>query len=141
MNYTPTYGWYYISPESRSPSWSGVDEFYNFLTGLPEFTEQNGGLGPFGAEVRSNRMVEFGDIIQLKNSSGRFYHTLIISDIRDGEVLVCAQSDDALDRPLSSYNYADLRVIHIEGVRINYTGGGGFYDLLEGVALPETPDF
>ncbi len=140
MNYTPTYGWYYISAENRAPSWSGVNELYNFLTGNPEFTQENGGIGPFAVEARSNRMVEIGDVIQLSNSEGRFYHTLIISGFENGDVLVCAHSDDALDRPLSTYNYAGLRVLHIEGIRISYTGGEGFYDLLEGIALPETPD-
>ena len=140
MNYTPTYGWYYISPENRAPAWSGVNQFYDFLTGKPEFSEANGGLGPFATEARSNRAVEIGDVIQLSNSAGRFYHTLLISDFQDGDVLVCAHSDDALDRPLSSYNYSGLRVLHIEGIRISYTGGEGFYDLLEGIALPESPD-
>ena len=32
MNYRPTFGWYYISLDDRSPSWSGVEYFYNFLT-------------------------------------------------------------------------------------------------------------
>ena len=31
MNYTPTFGWYYISLDNRSPSWTGVDYFYNFI--------------------------------------------------------------------------------------------------------------
>ncbi len=140
MNFTPTYGWYYISDEERAPAWSGVNEFYDFLTGKPEFTRENGGIGPFASEVRTNRMVQIGDVIQLSNESGRFYHTLIISDIADGEVYVCAHSIDSLDRPLSSYDYTGLRVLHIEGVRISYTGGAGFYDLIEGIALPDTPD-
>ncbi len=140
MNFTPTYGWYYISEDSRSPSWSGVDELYDFLTGKPEFARENGGTGPFASEVRSNRLVEVGDIIQLSNESGLFYHSLIISEIVQNDVLVCAHSIDSLDRPLSTYQYTGLRVLHIEGVRISYTGGAGFYDLLEGVALPDTPD-
>ena len=32
MNYTPTFGWYYISLNERSPSWTGVDYFFNFIT-------------------------------------------------------------------------------------------------------------
>lgn len=32
MNYTPTYGWYYISVNNRAPAWTGVDELYRFLT-------------------------------------------------------------------------------------------------------------
>ena len=41
MNYTPTFGWYYISLNERSPSWTGVDYFFNFIT-------ENQGVGPFG---------------------------------------------------------------------------------------------
>ena len=31
MNYTPTFGWYYVSLDDRSPSWTGVQYFYNFM--------------------------------------------------------------------------------------------------------------
>ena len=30
MDYTPTFGWYYVSPENRAPAWSGVEYFYNY---------------------------------------------------------------------------------------------------------------
>jgi hypothetical protein len=137
MNYTPTYGWYYVSPEDRAPAWSGVNELYNFLTGIPEFSEANGGIGPFATEARNNRTVEIGDIIQLANSEGTFYHTLIISAFEDGEVLICANSDNALDRPLSSYNYSSLRVLHIEGIRAFYDNSENFNNLINGISLPE----
>ncbi len=135
MNFTPTYGWYYISPEDRAPAWSGVDEFYNFLVGVPEFTEANGGTGPYGVIATQPRQVQIGDVIQLQNSDGVFYHTLIISGFEGGDVLVCAQSDDALDRPLSTYNYAALRLIHIEGVRAQIDSEESFRNILEGQAI------
>ena len=75
--------------------------------------------GPFGFAVDSREQIEIGDIVQLANSSGDFYHTLIISEITDSDILVCAQSDNALDRPLSSYRYAGLRILHISGVAID----------------------
>ncbi len=137
MNYTPTYGWYYVSPEDRAPAWSGVDELYNFLTGIPEFSEANGGIGPFASEVRSNRMIEIGDIVQLANSEGNFYHTLIISAVEENDILICAHSDDALDRPLSTYNYSSLRILHIEGIRALYDNSENFNNLIDGIALPE----
>jgi hypothetical protein len=137
MNYTPTYGWYYFSPEDRAPAWSGVNELYNFLIGIPEFSEANGGIGPFATEARSNRMIEVGDIIQLANSEGNFYHTLIISAFEDGDILVCANSDNALDRPLSTYNYSSLRVLHIEGIRVLYDNSENFSNLINGISLPE----
>ena len=33
MNYLSVFGWYYISLEDRTASWSGVEYFYNFLVG------------------------------------------------------------------------------------------------------------
>ena len=109
MNYAPIYGWYYLSINRRSASWTGVDFFYNFMT-------SNTDVGPFGKEVDIS-LVEPGDLIQLKNSEGRFYHTLVVVRSEENEIYICANSNDALERPLSSYEYESLRVIHIEGVR------------------------
>lgn len=108
MNFTPLYGWYYLSTSRRSASWTGVDFFYNFIT-------QNTGLGPYGGEI-SLIDAQIGDVIQLSNGS-EYYHTLIITEITDDDVLVCANTVDSLDRPLSTYNYVSLRVIKIFGVR------------------------
>ncbi len=111
MNYTPIYGWYYLSTNRRSASWTGVEFFYNFMIG-------NTDVGPFAIESTLDG-AEIGDVIQLQNSEGVFYHTIIISEIRDGEIYICANSNDALDKPLSEYDYANLRVIHILGVRFD----------------------
>ena len=48
-------------------------------------------------------------------------------------------SDDALDRPLSTYNYASLRIIHIEKAIADIGGEETFKDLIEGIALPVPP--
>lgn len=117
MNFTPTFGWYYISENDRAPAWSGVDELYSFLTEAPDFSSQNGKIGPYGFEATMANQVAIGDIIQLRNANGSYYHTLIISGFDENDVLVCAHSDDALDRRLSTYNYDSLRIIHIVGAR------------------------
>ena len=135
MNFTPTFGWYYRSPDDRAPAWSGVNELYRFLIGTPEFVSTNGGVGPYATDARTSRRIELGDVIQLQNEEGRFYHTLIISGFSDNDILVCAQSDDALDRPLSTYNYASLRILHIEGARIEFDTDASFQALLEGEEL------
>ena len=44
MNTTPTFGWYYYSANNKSPSWTGVQYLYNFLT-------TNKGVGPFGHDA------------------------------------------------------------------------------------------
>ena len=136
MNYTPTFGWYYISADNRAPAWSGVDEFFGFITGAPDFAQANGGAGPYGRLIDDEPVYSVGDVIQLANSQGEFYHTLIISGFQGGDILVCAQSDDALDRPLSSYNYASLRIIHIEGARLDFNSKLIYTNLLGAVSLP-----
>lgn len=32
MNFTPTFGWYYIDANQKAPAWTGVPYLYNFLT-------------------------------------------------------------------------------------------------------------
>ncbi|MBQ7980096.1 MAG: amidase domain-containing protein [Oscillospiraceae bacterium] len=109
MNFAAIYGWYYLSLNRRSASWTGVEFFYDFFT-------NNTGLGPFAREENLEN-AQVGDLIQLQNDAGDFYHTLVITEITEEEIYICANSNDALDRPLSSYTYAGLRVIHILGVR------------------------
>jgi hypothetical protein len=58
MNYTPDFGWYYVSPEERAPAWSSVEYFYDFLTEQPDFKNANGGIGPFAREVAREEAAE-----------------------------------------------------------------------------------
>ena len=111
MNYTPTFGWYFISLDDRSPSWTGVQYFYNFIT-------ENKDVGPFGREVGAD-LTEIGDIIQLGRQEDGFYHTLLIVGYDGDDPLVAAQTDDAYGRPLSTYTYDFARFIKIDGVRID----------------------
>ena len=134
MDLTPTFGWYYRSLDDRAPAWSGVEQLYDFLTGSGDFSGQ---LleGPFGAVATSRAQVEIGDVVQLANSSGDFYHTLIISALEGNEIFVCANSDNALDRPLSSYPYASLRILHIMGCAIELPSDNAFEQLISGSAI------
>lgn len=110
MNYTPTFGWYYISLNDRAPAWTGVQYFYNFLV-------NNEGVGPFAREVSENE-VEIGDFVQFGRATGDFYHTPVITGFsRNGQPLLAAHTYDAFDRPLSSYTFERIRFIHILGVR------------------------
>lgn len=137
MNYTPDFGWYYISIDDRAPAWSGVDFFYDFMTGSPAFASQNGGVGPF-ATVVEREAAELGDVIQYANASGDWYHTVMITGFDGDEILVSAQSNDALDRPLSSYtNAVGKRFLHLEGVRIDVNDDVCYEALLAGRLPPE----
>ena len=110
MNYTPTFGWYYVSLDDRSPSWTGVEFFYNFIT-------ENKGVGPYGRSATPDE-VEIGDVIQLGNNNDGFYHTLLVVGFDGEDPLVAAQTNDAYARPLSTYEYDFLRYIKILGVRL-----------------------
>lgn len=108
MNYTPISGWFYRSASNRTASWTGVEYLYNFL-----ITNQS--VGPYG-HVVSISEVQPGDIVQLGNAVGDFYHTPVIIQTYP-TILIAAHTYDALDRPLYTYNYDTARFIHIDGVR------------------------
>lgn len=135
-NLSQPFGWYYESIDDRAPAWTGVREFYEYLCGLDDFLPKSERKGPFGSEVAREK-VEIGDVIQLGNSRGIFYHTLIITGFNNGEILISAQSNDALDRPLSTYNYASARFLHIDGVNIDIVDNENYFDnLISGASLP-----
>ncbi len=109
MNYTPIYGWYFNSLSDRTASWSGVEYLYNFLV-------TNTSVGPYARVVNENEVMP-GDVVQLGRADGDFYHTVIVLTT-EPEILIAAHSYDALDRPLSTYNYDIARFLHIDGVRV-----------------------
>ena len=78
MNYTPVTGWYYNSSSDRSPSWTGVQYLYNFLTG-------NKSVGPYAAATDAAGAVP-GDIVQLGNQNG-YYHSPVIVAVEDGRIV------------------------------------------------------
>lgn len=113
MNFTPTYGWYYVNLNNRAPSWTSVVYLYDFLI-------TNKGVGPYGIEV-SIEDVEPGDICQLFMDKERFQHTPVITSLTlpktPNSVLVAAHSMDCNCRPLDTYKYKKVRFIHILGFR------------------------
>ena len=139
MNYTKDFGWYYINADERAPAWSGVEFFYDFMIGTPAFSSQNGGVGPFAVEVTREGVMP-GDVIQYANRTGDWYHTVMVTGFDGGEILVSAQSDDALDRPLSSYSFATARYLHIVGVRVEIDDDVCFEVLLNGAQIPSAED-
>lgn len=131
MNYTPTFGWYYISLDQRSPSWTGVEFFYNFMT-------RNGGIGPFGRDATLDEL-EIGDVIQLGRTNEGYYHTLLVVGFDGADTLVAAQTDDALDRPLASYNNDYARYIKILGVRFEMQDDYSCFDRVYNVEPIKRP--
>ncbi|MBQ4111039.1 MAG: amidase domain-containing protein [Clostridia bacterium] len=114
MNYTPVYGWYFISLNNRAPAWTGVNELYRFLV-------NNKGAGPQAVETELSEVAE-GDVIQINFGNTQIYnHTAIVVNKGRGTpetVLVAAHSYPSDYRPVSTYPYKQLRCIHITGVGI-----------------------
>ena len=67
MNFTPTYGWYYIDANQKAPAWTGVEYLWNFLT------RRQISLGPVG-EPCDMEDLRPGDLIQLRFKE-EGYHT------------------------------------------------------------------
>lgn len=105
MNYSQI-GWYYKNAGNRSPSWTGVEFLHDFLV--------SGGNrpGPGAVPVPAEEAIP-ADIIQLSFDGVKFSHSLIIVEKDERGILVTTHSDDADDRPLSSYTYRLARGIHI----------------------------
>ena len=115
MNETPIFGWFYRSSTDRTAAWTSVEYFYKFLT--ENAIGVGDGAGPFAEEV-SLENLQVGDFVQLGRGTGDFYHTpVVVGFSLDGTPLVAAHSFDAFARPLTSYSFARLRCIHIQGVR------------------------
>ncbi len=135
MNFTPTFGWYYISPDERTASWTGVEFLYNFLIDNASEEEIGSGVGPFAVEVSRLRIAP-GDVIQLGREEGDYYHTLLVTGFSRRGILVAAQSDNALDRPLSSYSFRRIRYLHILGYRADEGFAASCFDeLIAGTSI------
>jgi len=114
MNFTPTFGWYYIDANNKAPAWTGVPYFYNFLT------RQERSIGPFGVETEMQLMIP-GDFVQVRFENREvFSHTPVIVSVGDpptlSNILVAAHSVDADWRPVDTYPFQEIRFLHVLGV-------------------------
>lgn len=114
MNYTPVYGWYYRTTNDRTASWTGVEFFYQFMT------RNINGSGPF-MEVVPLSKIQPGDVIQLKFGLDAFQHNPVVVAVgkypSPENIIIAAHTFDSDNRPLNSYNYTDIRPLHVLGVR------------------------
>lgn len=112
MNFVPDFGWYYITPNQKSPSWTGVEYLYDFLT------RKTLSIGPVGEECGLEDLRP-GDLLQLSFTGEGYQHTPVVVAVgrpaMPANILVAAHSYDADNRPLSTYQYRKLRGIHITG--------------------------
>ncbi|MCI8384644.1 MAG: amidase domain-containing protein [Clostridia bacterium] len=114
MNYNKEKGWYYINGNSKSPSWSGVEYLYKFLT-----TNQE--IGPQAVETTQDK-IQIGDIAQLSFDGERFEHTLVIIKIENKFTLrgikIASHTFDSINKPISEYQFQKIRWLHIQRVGI-----------------------
>lgn len=112
MNFTPTFGWYYLDANQKSPSWTGVPYLYNFLT------RRTPSVGPTGEECAMEDLRP-GDLVQFAFEGDSYRHTPVVVSIGQpvslDNILVAAHSYDADNRPVSSYEYNAIRFVHITG--------------------------
>ena len=112
MNFTPTFGWYYIDANQKAPAWTGVEYLWNFLT------RPGTSVGPVGVPCALEELRP-GDLVQLSLKEEGFQHSPIVVyagwPATPETVLVAAHSFDADFRPLSTYSYRDARFLHITG--------------------------
>ena len=113
MNFTPTFGWYYVNASRRAPAWTGVVYLWNFLT------RTGRSVGPTG-KLCGLAELEPGDIIQLSFDGEAYRHCPVVVSVgfpaTPDNVLVAAHTDDADNRPLSTYSYEKMRCLYITGV-------------------------
>lgn len=113
MNFTPTYGWYYIDANNKAPAWTGVTYFYNFMT------REDESVGPIAVETSIDRMIP-GDIIQLSFAEDTWDHTLVVvrgTGRSPSNIYVSAHSYDVDNRALTTYQYRKVRFLHFIGVK------------------------
>ena len=109
MVYRPVTGWFYGSLAYRAPAWSGVQPFYNFMTGRQGDT-------PYVRETVLEEM-EIGDVIQISFDGGnRFSHGFFVVDVGEhtpDTVLGATHTENSDYRPLSHWAGAVWRCLHV----------------------------
>lgn len=101
------------SDTGRSPSWTGVNEFYNYAN-------ENEGYGLEALVDENVYSGSIGDVLQYGHDD-EWLHSVIITDVvkdSDGDILdylINSNTTDRINYPASAYGYSELRLIKILG--------------------------
>jgi len=68
--------------------------------------------GPKGVLIDKEEL-QLGDLIQLSFNGIIYGHTLIVTKIENGEILVCAHTNDAKNRNLNTYSFEKMRCVGV----------------------------
>ena len=109
MNYSQN-GWFYNNLNSRSPAWTGVEQFFSFA---------NNNQTNVGVKLKQVLIsqIEVGDVIQLWQNGNRFNHSLFVTKINEfgslNGIYVTCHTNDAKDKLLSDYYFTKIRFLKI----------------------------
>lgn len=105
--------WYWYSDGNRAPAWTGVDSFR-------VYARDNTGYGLSAQVGAAYDTGEEGDVI-LMSADGNYHHAVIISqavrdeDGRTIDYLICSNTGNYRDFPVSAYVYAEQELVRITG--------------------------
>ena len=105
--------WYWYSDGNRAPAWTGVDSFR-------VYARDNAGYGLSAQVGAAYDTGEEGDVI-LMSADGNYHHAVIISqavrdeDGRTIDYLICSNTGNYRDFPVSAYVYAEQELVRIAG--------------------------
>lgn len=105
--------WYWYSDGNRAPAWTGVDSFR-------VYARDNTGYGLSAQVGAVYDTGEEGDVI-LMSADGNYHHAVIISqavrdeDGRTIDYLICSNTGNYRDFPVSAYVYAEQELVRITG--------------------------
>ena len=105
--------WYWYSDGNRAPAWTGVDSFR-------VYARDNTGYGLSAQVGAVYDTGEEGDVI-LMSADGNYHHAVIISqavrdeDGRTIDYLICSNTGNYRDFPVSAYVYAEQELVRIAG--------------------------
>ena len=105
--------WYWYSDGNRAPAWTGVDSFR-------VYARDNTGYGLSAQVGAAYDTGEEGDVI-LMSADGNYHHAVIISqavrdeDGRTIDYLICSNTGNYRDFPVSAYVYAEQELVRIAG--------------------------
>ena len=94
------------TPSGRTRSWVNVGYFYNYA-------KYNEGTGLVAETDVNLYYAQPGDIIMVGNNG--LSHTVMVSKVVDGHILVDSNSIDMKDYPLEAYTYTNITLIKILG--------------------------
>ena len=113
MDYTPTFGWYYIDANRKAPAWTGVPYLFNYLV------RTRAAVGPAARDAPLRDLLP-GDVVQLSFDGASWAHSPVVVSVGEPRtyenVLVAAHTYDADYRPLATYDFALVRFLHVYGV-------------------------